>query len=146
MSGVRNFSIALIALGLILFFSLQGYQAYSKKKEADEAAKADYKATHPTALVAQQSVAATHTVEALIPTTECWTPCSAYVGWSYKVRTDGDPIRIKYNGADWFNQPAQGNFEAPDGFRPGDAQFVSSKEENPHVHVQVYRRAQVPTP
>jgi len=84
------------------------------------------------------------TVEALVPEHECLTPCTAFVGWQYKVRTDGDPLRIKYHDcADWFDQPAKGQFDAPKCFRPGEAEFESSDKTNPHVQVWVYERTNI---
>lgn len=82
-------------------------------------------------------------MEVLVPTETCWTPCSAYVGWGYKVRTDGDPLQIKYQGCDWFDQPGKGDFSAPKGFRPGNAQFVSGDKEHLNVRVQIYRKVKL---
>lgn len=83
------------------------------------------------------------TVEMLVLKHACLTPCSAHVGWSYKVQTDGDAIRIKYSGCNsWFNQPAKENRAAPSCFRPGDAEFKSSGK-NPHVQVRVYKKVTV---
>ena len=84
------------------------------------------------------------TREVLLLEQECLSPCSSYVGWNYKVRTDGDPIGIRYHGcSDWFDQPGKGNFPAPKCFKPGDAEFRSSDEKNLHVRVQVYRKTTV---
>jgi hypothetical protein len=81
-------------------------------------------------------------VEALVLEHECNTPCSAFVGWSYKVRTDGDSIRIKYQGCtDWFDQPAKEDKPAPKCFQPGEAQFASPLDEK--VKVWVYKRITV---
>jgi hypothetical protein len=83
-------------------------------------------------------------VEALVLEHECVTPSSSFVGWGYKVRTDGDPLRIKYNGcSEWFEQPARGQFQAPGCFTPGEALFASRDEKNPHVKVWVYRKITV---
>jgi len=123
-----------VIVALLLFFVIfGGVRSCNAKREARKAATASYAAAHPSA----PTVAP---VEALVLMHECFTPCSAFVGWSYKVRTDGDPIRIKYQGADWFDQPARGNFKAPKGFQPGEAQFASSDETNPHVKVCVYKK------
>ncbi|MFA6353906.1 MAG: hypothetical protein WCW93_03160 [Candidatus Paceibacterota bacterium] len=82
-------------------------------------------------------------VKALVLENECLTPCKSFVGWSYQVRTDGDPIRIKYQNADWFDQPGQGDFQAPKGFQPGEAVFLSSDKKKPHVKVWVYKEISV---
>lgn len=123
--------IVLIAICLV-FVIAGGIKSCSERKEAEKAAVAKYAATH--------TPKSARTVEALVLQKECLTPCSAYVGWSYKVRTDGDPIRIKYQGTDWFDQPAKGDFQAPKGFQPGETQFVSPDKKNPHVRVWVYKK------
>ena len=83
------------------------------------------------------------TVEALVLTYEGITPCSSFVGWSYKVRTDGHPLRIKYKGCEWVERPSEGNFEAPKTFEPGDALFASPDLLHPNVRVQVYKKIQI---
>ncbi len=82
------------------------------------------------------------TVEALVPKGECVTPCSNFVGYDYKIRTDGDPLRIKYNGCDWVDRPARGLF-TPKCFNPGDTEFESPDKANPHVKVWVYERVNI---
>lgn len=69
------------------------------------------------------------------------TPFSSFVGWSYKVRTNGDAIWIKYNGcSEWFYQPAKESKPAPRCFKPGDADFKSAETNNPRVDVWIYEK------
>ncbi len=85
----------------------------------------------------------TTTKEALLPEDVCMTPCHAFVGWNYKVRTNGDDLRIKYHGcSEWFEQPGKEDKPAPPCFQPGDAQFEVA-EKSPSVRVQVYKKIQV---
>lgn len=107
---------------------------YIKQQNEKQAAE-NYAATHAPAPQQTSQVP----TEALVLMYEGWTPCTTFVGWSCKVRTDGDAIRIKYKGCDWFNQPAKGDVPAPKGFQPGEAQIVSSDKNNPHVKVWVYK-------
>ncbi len=109
----------------------------TKKAEAKAEEAAEKAATPQLAQVSSSR-------EALLLEQECLTPCNRFVGWSYKVRTNGDPIGIKYHGCtDWFNQPGKGDFSAPNCFRPGKAEFKSLDENNPRVPVQVYKRITV---
>jgi hypothetical protein len=80
-------------------------------------------------------------VEALVPTESCKTPCSAFVGWRYKVRTDGDPFRAKYHGCkDWVEHPGKGDYKTPECFLAGIAEF-----DNPHqsILIQVYKKVNI---
>ncbi|MBU0999075.1 hypothetical protein KKG24_02080 [Patescibacteria group bacterium] len=81
-------------------------------------------------------------VEALVLEKECLTPCSSFVGWNYKVRTDGDPVRV-YNANYSWEIPGKGMANPPKNFKPGDAQIISSGK-NPQVGVWVYKKITVP--
>lgn len=130
-----------VFLGIAIVLGVMQVKSYMAEVKADRANKVRvaqaYAAAHPPAQV-------THPVEALVLMHECTTPCPAHVGWSYKIRTDGDPIRIKYHGCtEWFDQPGKGSFPAPKCFQPGEAQFVSSDEVHPNVKVWVYKKTTV---
>lgn len=107
-------------------------QGFYKEEDSGECVEG----TPPTSVATQQ-------VEALVLENECFTPCSSFVGLNYNIRTEGDPLRIKYNGCDWIDRPAKGATKAPKCFRPGEAQFASS---DLHVKVQVYRKILIPAP
>jgi type II secretory pathway pseudopilin PulG len=87
---------------------------------------------------ATQQRATLQTKDALVLEKECLTPCSSYYGWRYKIRTDGHPLRVKFDGLDWIDYPAEGSVPTPDGFKPGEAYFESPDKE-PRVMVQVYK-------
>jgi hypothetical protein len=73
------------------------------------------------------------------PLRSCLTPCSMYVGWGQRtVWADGNPLKIKYQGLDWVEYPGEkGVFvKLSAEFQPGEAQFVSPKDQ--HLLVQVY--------
>lgn len=87
----------------------------------------------------------------LVLESTCWTPCSANLQpHPTKIRTDGDPLWIKYQGVQhWSPHPGKGAVEFPPGVEVGETKFVSrdssdtieGKEDskNPHVQVWVYR-------
>ena len=84
-------------------------------------------------------------VEALVPVFEGYTPCSSFVGWEYVVRSDGYPLRIKYQRSDWIEISGKGEEnEAPKTFQPGEAQFVSPDPLNLKVPVHIYKKVIVP--
>lgn len=88
--------------------------------------------------------AATATVEALVLEHECYTPCNANIAWRFKIRTEGNPIRIKFTGVrDWVEYPGEGDFKAPASMDSGDTRFESSNPKRPNVRVWVYRKRMV---
>ncbi|MEX2052534.1 MAG: hypothetical protein WD991_02485 [Candidatus Paceibacterota bacterium] len=85
-------------------------------------------------------------VEALVLEHECLTPCSADIAWRFKIRTDGRPLSVKFQGVGQaVTYPGEGDFKAPSSMRSGETQFVSPDESHPHVRVQVYRKVTVPS-
>lgn len=102
-----------------------------------------------TAKIAAENYAATHTpapqqtpqasTEALVLMYEGWTPCTTFVGWSCKVRTDGDPIRVSTKNYTW-EIAGKGETPPPKEFTPDEAKMVSSDKNNPHVKVWVYKK------
>jgi hypothetical protein len=131
--GIIFRTLGVIALAIVVFgMGTCGYRVYRWATAPDTPRPAVYT---PPSHIPQEALVLQH---------ECLTPCSSFVGWSYKIRTDGDPLRIKYNGCDWFDQPARGQFQAPKCFQPGEAQFKSPEEKNPHVQVWVYQKIAVP--
>lgn len=83
-------------------------------------------------------------VEALVLQKECLTPCSSFVGWNYKVRTDGDPIRVIGKDYTW-DIPGKGAANPPKNFQPGETRIVSLGK-NPQVDVWVYKKITIPAP
>ncbi len=85
------------------------------------------------------------TREVLIPFCEGVTPCPLTIPeGKFKIRTDGDPIRIKFQGIDhWVDYPGKGDFQVPTGVEPGEAQAASLDPKNLGVRVQVYRKVTV---
>jgi hypothetical protein len=120
----------------LLLAIIVGVSSCHKKAEAKKAKAAQQVANAP----------ATATVEALVLVQECYTPCSSFVGWSYKIRTDGHPLRIKYQGSDWIDYPAEGNTNTPATFTPGETFFESSDPLHPNVRVQVYQKIKINRP
>lgn len=89
----------------------------------------------------QERVEGSRPKEALLLEQECWTPCSAYIAWKFKIRTDGQPIKIKFQGvADPVEYPGEGDFKAPANMLSGETEFVSLDKERPHIRVQVYKK------
>ncbi|MFZ3011721.1 MAG: hypothetical protein WA060_01845 [Minisyncoccia bacterium] len=79
--------------------------------------------------------------EALVLMHECYTPCSTQIAWSFKIRTEGRPLRITFSGVrDSVSYPGEGDFRAPSQMRSGETFFDSPDKKNPHVRVQVYRK------
>jgi len=79
-------------------------------------------------------------VEMLEKVFEKYTPCSGFVGWGCVVRSDGYPLRIKYNNCNWVEISGKGEGTAtPETFRPGEAEFVSPDPLHP-VRVRVYKK------
>ncbi len=84
-------------------------------------------------------------VEALTLEHECITPCSGYIGWRAKIRTEGRPVSIKFQGvAEPVIYPGEGDFVGPPGMRSGETFYVSPDPERPNIRVQVYRKISVP--
>ena len=99
-----------------------------KEKKAEESRRPQYVA--PPAL----------NREALVLMHECYTPCNANIQWRFKIRTDGQAIRVKFQGVkDWFIIPAEGDVQCPQQLRSGMTEFQSN-EKNPHIRVQVYQK------
>jgi hypothetical protein len=73
---------------------------------------------------------------------ECYTPCTLYVGWEGVIKTDGQPVRVKFNGkVEWLDLSGRANDKIPlEKFAPGEAQFASPDEAHPHFRVQVYKK------
>jgi hypothetical protein len=96
-----------------------------KKVEAAQKA-AEYAASHPP----RESVDE--------PIRQCTTPCSLYVGWAQRVKSDGQPVLIKFHGkTDWLSLSGRGNDKGTlDQFNPGEAQFVSP--DRTPVRVQIF--------
>ena len=120
-------------VGIFYLVTTSSASAKAARKAAEEEAKKAAAATQQ-----QQRVVAP--VEALVLEHECLTPCGSFVGWNYKVRTDGHPFRIKYQGTGWV----KGGDKVPETFEPGEAEFVSDDSNNLHVLVQVYKKITVP--
>ena len=106
----------------------------------EKAKAAEYVKARPPAPTLQ----APAVVEALVLEHECTTPCSANIAWPFKIRGEGHPLRIKFQGvADWVSYAGEGDFQAPSQMRSGETQFVSLDPKRPHVRVQVYRKITV---
>ncbi|MDD5721477.1 MAG: hypothetical protein PHT16_03485 [Candidatus Pacebacteria bacterium] len=141
-------TIFLIALATAIIFAVvwgsnwiaTKWSKKEAKKAAEEKAKEIAKTQPPTQTASRQKV------EALVLDNECLTPCSGNIpAGRFKIRTDGHPLRIKFKGVhDWVEHPAEGEAKSPSGVEPGEAQFVSSDKENPHVKVWVYKKITVP--
>jgi hypothetical protein len=109
-----------------------------EKSKAEKVAAEKFNAAHPPAPAAKQT-------EALVLEKECLTPCSANIAWKFKIRTDGRPLRIKFQGVhDEVSYPGEGDFQVPPEMTSGETTFISSDNEHPHVRVQVYRRISLP--
>lgn len=122
------------ALVLGIFYAKHQYNEHKEKVAAEEVRAAAYVDAHP-------PTSTTLPVEALVLEHECLTPCSANITWRFKIRTDGHPLRIKFQGIKgWKDFPAEGDFQAPTQMRSGDTEFVSSDPRHPHIRVQVYKR------
>jgi hypothetical protein len=119
----------IIAIVLILF-AVTGIRSCNAKREAKKAS------------AYSSSASAAPSVEALVLEKECFTPCSADIEWPFKIRTDGDPLRIKFQGTGWFDHPGKGYVQAPSQMQSGNTEFISPDEKNPRVRVQVYRKVQ----
>ena len=88
-------------------------------------------------------VAAKPAEDALVLKSEKVTPCEAFVGYNYKIRTDGHPLRIKFKGCDWIEFPAEGDFSPPATFEAGEARFASPDRLHQNVKVQVYEKVKI---
>jgi len=113
------------------------------RKQNAEAKKAAEDLVAQKAASAQVVTPSTEMVEALVPVYEGYTPCTNFVGWDYKIRTDGHPLRIKYQECDWIDRPSEGDFKVPETFRPGETIFVSTNLEHLNIRVQIYKKVKI---
>jgi len=127
-----------IIMVLLIVWGTRGCKQHLKKAKVEKQARAEQRAA-----AAQLVATSTAATEALVLTYKGLTPCKSFVGWDYKVRTDGHPLRIKYQGCDWIDRPAEGDFNAPSTFQPGEAFFVSPDTNRPNVRVQVYKKVTI---
>lgn len=123
--------VSLITICLLLAIS-GGIKNCSKKKAIESSRSS--------------SSAPQQMVEALVEKNTCFTPCSSFVGWSYKVRTNGDPVRVSTQRYSWELKDKLGITPPPKEFEPGEAEIVSLNEKNPHVKVWVYEKVKIPAP
>lgn len=131
--GILGGEIIAVVIVIALIMGYLHYKKAETKTRAEKIAAEKYVATHPPA---QQ-----RTVEALVLEHECTTPCSANIAWKFKIRTDGHPLRIKFQGVrDEVTYPGEGDFQAPPKMTSGETKFVSADKEHPNVRVQVYRK------
>lgn len=86
--------------------------------------------------------AAPETVEALVLVQECYTPCSSFVGWDYKIRTDGHPLLITGEWGKW-ELPSEGDVKAPKTFKAGEASLESPDTLHPNIRVQMYKKVKI---
>jgi len=131
-------------ISIIISTVVLGIRGYAKKVDAEKVggskAKEFVKAYPPTA----PPVVTQKTTEALVLEKECFTPCSGFVGWSYKVRTNGDPVRVSNQNYSWDLIDKWGVTPPPKGFKPGEAEIVSLDKKNSYVKVWVYKKITVP--
>lgn len=109
---------------------------YFNKKEEE------VKATEVKKTTEQAATSPAPAVEGLVPMYEGLTPCNTFVGWSCKVRTDGDPIKVSTKNYTWEIK-GKGETPPPKEFQPGEAEIVSSDPNNPHVKVWVYKKISI---
>ncbi|OGI73695.1 hypothetical protein A3D42_00540 [Candidatus Nomurabacteria bacterium RIFCSPHIGHO2_02_FULL_41_18] len=127
---------ATLVILLLVLAIVGGVRSCNAARTEQEAARAEQAAPRSVPMI-----------EALLLERECWTPCDANIAWPFKIRTEGRPLRIKFQGvAGWTDYPGEGDFRAPSNMQSGETQFVSPDEENLHVRVQVYRKVMVPAP
>ena len=82
--------------------------------------------------------------EALIFAGECITPCKLDIQFKFKIRGEGNPLRITFPGVDQpVDYPGEGDFKAPEGMEKGDTYFTSLNEKRPNVRVQLYKKITV---
>ena len=87
------------------------------------------------------TVATAKPVETLVLMYEGITPCSIDIQYRAKIRTDGDPLLIKFTGvAEWFPHPGKGAVDGPKGVQAGETKFVSADTNRPNVKVWVYKK------
>lgn len=125
-----------LAVCMLLFWG--GYKIFSSDDE-----KKTEKARADSVKVAQQEQLK-QPVEALIFVSECWTPCNTYIGYKYKIRGEGNPLRITFWKIDEpIDYPGEGDFKTPEKFQPGDTKFISLNKVRPHVRVQIYKKTTI---
>lgn len=82
--------------------------------------------------------------EALVFAGECITPCKLDIQFKFKIRGEGNPLRITFPGVDQpVDYPGEGEFKAPEGMEKGDTYFTSLNEKRPNVRVQLYKKITV---
>ena len=124
---------------VILALLFSGGSSDEKKEGAQK--KAQQEVSPPSA---QKDQPVEQPIEALIFVTECWTPCNAYIGYKYKIRGEGNPLRIIFWNIDKpIDYPGEGDFKTPKDFQPGDTKFTSLNKLRPHVRVQIYKKINV---
>lgn len=78
----------------------------------------------------------------LLPMYSGYTPCDVFIGWKFKIKTDGSPITVKFKGvANKIAYPGTGRFDAPSNFQSGFQHIESGDPANPVVYVEVYQVA-----
>ena len=82
-------------------------------------------------------------VDALVLQAECWTPCSTNIDYKFKIRGEGNPLRVTFPGVGAVDYPGEGDFKAPSQMRSGETHFVSLNAERPNVRVQIYKKITV---
>jgi hypothetical protein len=70
----------------------------------------------------------------------CTTPCGFNIQFKAKIRTDGDPLGIKFQKVSRvFHHPGKGYAVAPPGADVGWTAYVSDDPKNEHVLVWTYK-------
>jgi len=82
--------------------------------------------------------------EALILEKECVTPCSVKITFRFKIRTDGDPLWIRYPCVDTLvPHPGKGEGKVPPEMCSGETFLTSRDSANPHVRTWTYRKEKI---
>ena len=130
----------IVGIGIFLLGITLGF-FYLTQSSAKENEQAQQEVSPPSA---QKDQPVEQPIEALIFVTECWTPCNAYIGYKYKIRGEGSPLRIIFWNIDKpIDYPGEGDFKTPKDFQPGDTKFTSLNKLRPHVRVQIYKKINV---
>lgn len=99
-----------------------------------------HKAKTPPAPSKVSVTTAPETVEALVLMHEEDTPCSAYIDYKFRIRTEGHPLNIKFQGVkDPVIYPGEGKFDVPPESKAGELFFTSPDPLHPNVRVQIYK-------
>lgn len=85
-------------------------------------------------------------VEALVLRATCYTPCSTYIDYRFKIQRDGDPIRVIYPGVGPVEYRDKSDTTAPSQMRSGEVKFESLDPARPSVRVRVYQKVAVNKP